>query len=94
MKLFSNILHLPQFTFPKLAPSSHVRPRFPHTFVHQGPSLQSNPPKLPSYKYQSSSITNSITDKYTVEMEEVIHTEKLRNEFFEVLRSKRSAEGE
>lgn len=73
---------------------SHVQSCFPYTCACVAPPLGAYPPKSLSYKNRPRILGKSITDTRMAEMEEkLVDADKLRAEFLEVLRSRRSAKG-
>lgn len=100
-----NILWLPRSSLSALTTSialvsliSHVQPCSTRTCACQAapapaPYVGAYPPKLLSYKYGSGIIGKSKTDSRMNHMEKQNDAEKLRDEFLQVLRSRRSEEG-
>ncbi|XP_048331954.2 uncharacterized protein LOC125423016 isoform X2 [Ziziphus jujuba] len=73
---------------------SHVQSCFPYTCACESPPIRASPPISFSYKTGPGILGKSITDTRMADMENkfVVDVEKLRAEFLQVLRSRRSVE--
>lgn len=92
--IFVNVPQLPYPTISSpLTHLTHVRHALSHTCLCHAPRV---PPCTPNslYKYQPRTITAAITGSGATKMEELFDAEKLRSHFLQVLRSRRSSEGE